>query len=469
MTPCHRRRAVSIIAAAAAPFLVISATSSADIIKLKDGTTLEGDVKRAPDGGWTVVTVDGQTRTVARADVKSIEATTATHPSTGPSAAAAADENLYSLRRSVENIDDAAVAIDKYERFLEANPAAPAAEPARADLATWRDRRDRGLVKVGGEWVTPDARADRQTRAIALASQARQQIKGGHPRDAERTLRQALEVDPRNPSAWYLRGVLAHQADRAPEARKAFEQVNAAIPNHAPTLNNLGVVLFRQRQYGGAMTYYDQAMQASPVDREILDNVAEAIEALDDGQESSTAAQKAIRRFRSQDKELQDRLAKQGLYRWGATWVTQAQLEQLREAERRIQETLDRMAATYDAEQDAIVEIDADIATNERAMRQIEASRYVRDPYAGTRRGAYPAVYYELDRDTDKLRRDRAAHVARQEELRAAAKAARKDVPVPRYTGVQKLIETEGTPIAVPESGPTTAPAVPAAATRGMD
>lgn len=451
----HRRRhdrcasLAAVVLAAAASLGVGVAAAAGDVIRLKDGTVLEGDVKRHPDGGWTVTSPGGHTRHVARKDVKSIEATG------GAATRGAVDENLQSLRRSVENVDDPAVAIEKYERFLAAHPTSEVSGEAQRELATWLDRRDRGLVRVGSDWLTPEQRAERQAEGVAIASEARQLIKGGRLPEAERVIRQALEADPKNPAAWYLRGLLAYRADKMPEARRAFEQVNAAVPSHAPTLNNLAVVLFRQRQYGGAMTYYDQAMQASPNDREILDNVAEALEALDDTAEASTAAQKAARRFRSQDQQLQERMAALGLYRWGATWVNQTQMDRLREAERRIQERLDALAGEFDRAKDAIEEIDEDIESNERSMRQIEATSYVRDRYGGVRRAALPSIYYELQRDTEKLRRDQAALVARQEELRAAAKAAQADVPVPRFSGVQKLIETEGTPIAVPEA-PTT-------------
>src|SRR5690348_6653103 len=86
--------------------LMVAATAGADVLTLKDGTTLAGDVKRT-DTGYEVHTPDGSVRTVPADRVASIAAgkagiaAGATAAGAPPAESVAADR-LASLRRSVE-------------------------------------------------------------------------------------------------------------------------------------------------------------------------------------------------------------------------------------------------------------------------------------------------------------------------------------------------------------------------------
>src|SRR5690348_1308614 len=82
----------------------------ADVVHLKDGTRLEGEIKRADDG-WLVTGEDGKPRFVAGSRVASIEA----KPKTD---AATADERLASLRRAMDNATDLRQIIDRYRAFV---------------------------------------------------------------------------------------------------------------------------------------------------------------------------------------------------------------------------------------------------------------------------------------------------------------------------------------------------------------
>src|SRR3954451_23596528 len=91
---------------------LIASRAAADVLYLKDGTKVEGDVKRS-DAGW-VVYKNGKSTVVFPDQVKSIELT--------PSAEAApkaAAERLASLLRSVETLTDPHEVIARYQRFIE--------------------------------------------------------------------------------------------------------------------------------------------------------------------------------------------------------------------------------------------------------------------------------------------------------------------------------------------------------------
>src|SRR5688500_9424068 len=74
------------------------AISLADVIVLKGGTRVEGELTRTPDG-YDVTAPDGKTTKVSASQVKSVEVTNG-------AAAEEARPRLESLRRSVENMSD---------------------------------------------------------------------------------------------------------------------------------------------------------------------------------------------------------------------------------------------------------------------------------------------------------------------------------------------------------------------------
>src|SRR5690348_5278354 len=116
---------------------ILSSVARADIVTLKDGTRLEGDVKKA-DGGWTVTMKDGKVITVTVEQVKSISLGGSTTGST--TSPAEAMSGLLSLRRSVENVNDVRQIIERFKKFIDMHKDTPSAVEAQKDLATWQDR-----------------------------------------------------------------------------------------------------------------------------------------------------------------------------------------------------------------------------------------------------------------------------------------------------------------------------------------
>jgi tetratricopeptide (TPR) repeat protein len=427
----------------------------ADVLHLTDGTTLEGDVKKARDG-WVVTDATGKVTNVPASKVQSIEI------KGGGAAAAkanpdAAEQKLYSLRRSVENVNDVGEIVNRYKRFVEQNKGTEVARAAEAELAVWVDRQSRGLVKVGGQWVTPDERTALLEQTVAVVSEARQLIKDGRFKEADALLGKAMQVDPTNPSVQYLRGVLKYKLNDMPGARKAFELVAEQIPTHGPTLNNIAVILARQNQEAASLGMFDRAMQAEPNSRVILDNFAEGFNAMTNDQRKVPIVQKALKRFLEQDERLRAEMEPKGLYRWGSTWVNQQQKEANEAAEAKIKTQLDELAAEFDAAQMRIKTIDEDIEQNNRTLRSLDSRRYGRNSSGQIVQAQPTQRMYDIQADNQQLAAERAQHVAKLKQLRAAARDVEKQLPTPRFTGEQKMIETEGTPIRLAD-GTTTRP-----------
>ncbi len=190
--------------------LALAMPAGADVVHLKNGTILEGTVKKSPQG-WTITNSDGKVTTVPADQVQSIALVG------GPSSASNATDLLASLRRAVANISDVKQIVQKYENFIAQNASTPAANEARKDVATWQDRLDRGMVKVGDRWVTPAERDALKEKSIAQIDHIRQLIKTDRIDEAEPLLIKALTADPQNPSLQFLKGlVLYHQRQIVP-------------------------------------------------------------------------------------------------------------------------------------------------------------------------------------------------------------------------------------------------------------
>jgi tetratricopeptide (TPR) repeat protein len=322
-------------------------------------------------------------------------------------------------------------------------------------MAVWQDRLNRGLAKVGTQWVTPQQKTEMASQANTLARQAADLLKQGRNQEAAPLIQQALDADPQNPAALYMRGLSLFAAGQIPLARKSFEAVAAALPDEGSTFNNLGIVLWRQNQQMGAMRFYDMAMAASPVSKTILDNVAEALNALPDDQRRNPLAVRAYKRFVDQDAELQQIMAQSGMHRWGSTWVDQPTLDKLKQAEQEVKDKLDKIAGDVAASKAKIADIDSSIDGNSRAMTQMAANSIARDPKGNLYQAPLPTEYYTMQSDNERLTADRAAQEQKIRSLGEDAKKVQQSMPVPQFTGAQRMIGVEGTPFP-PTTAPTT-------------
>jgi tetratricopeptide (TPR) repeat protein len=320
------------------------------------------------------------------------------------------------------------------------------------------------MIKVGSTWVLPSEKQHLVDQAGESAETARQLMKQGRTKEAEPLLINCIAIDPQNATALYLTGLLRYQQDQMPAAHKAFDGVAAIIPNHAPTLNNLAVVQWRQKQFIAALQNFDAAMLAAPVNKIILDNVAVAFQTLPTDLKTSPVTMKVLRHFNEQDQRLCEAMARQGLHRYGSLWVSDKDMDNIKQQEKQIQDKLDQLASDFDAAKSRADQLNDNIADNQSAIHRIQAQSYATDPRTGTLvQVPYPSAYYDLIRDNDKLTRDRDAAVAKLDTLKKQAQDLQSSRPSIKDQGVQLLIGVEGTPIRIPNVSVGAAATQPAA------
>ena len=101
-------------------------------------------------------------------------------------------------------------------------------------------------------------------------------------------------------------------------------------------------------------------------------------------------------------------------------------------------------------ELDRLRTIDRLINVNEERMETMSRSRGRVDPYGGSYVVPLPREYYEYKRENDRLKIEREGLVPKLDDFKAKAAQVKQDLPVPTFTGKQQIIETDGTPVALP-------------------
>jgi tetratricopeptide (TPR) repeat protein len=446
------------------------ASSRADSLRLKDGTQLEGKLTKSPQG-YRIRLPDGTDKQFTNDQIAAVQIIG--EPTAAPASPALSNgsrgptlTDLASLRRAVQNVSSVDQIIERYEKFITRAVDPQVHADATRDLEIWKQRKAEGLLPVAGEWITPQRRDEMRSESQKLIEQAVDLHLQGNKPDARSLVEHVLAVDPENAAALYLRGLALLEDGQLPGAREVFEKSNSVAPNNIATLNNLAVISWRQRHPMGALNYYDQAMSASYPRQRIVDNIAEALYALPREHRDNALTQKVVKNFNEQETALIIELEKEGLYRWGATWVDAARREELKAAEAKIQEAIDALSKRYDDLEIEVREIDRDIEDNERAMRQMESTRFLRDVDGRMIQLGLPSSYYTLSEDNERLSARRVTLQRDMQDLRRQATQVQRQLPVPKYTGEQQPIGPGGAPGFVGRTPPPPPPASMPAAPR---
>ncbi len=143
-------------------------------------------------------------------------------------------------------------------------------------------------------------------------------------------------------------------------------------------------------------------------------------------------------------------MEQQGLYRWGAAWVPQAQMAELKKAQEKVKEKLDLLAEDYERIGDRIREIENRLDTNDKTLGRILRDGQRVDPNGNVINLRPPSIYYEIRRENDRLKDEKVELITKLEGFEEKALRIQQDVPVPQFTGQQRIIEVEGTPLVVP-------------------
>ncbi|NNM84210.1 MAG: hypothetical protein HKL96_00395 [Phycisphaerales bacterium] len=309
--------AVAIAVAATLLLNVSAARVHGDEISLADGRTIEGTLQRQ-DGKYLITPAHGEPFTVGLNQVSSI--------TLGPSPAspAYAHQVWQAVLANLKRTDDAGHAIAIIKAYQKKFPQSPDSAQAQSSLTEYQHIERQGLVKYAGKWVTPLQRQTLQRQIGRDVAAAEATLRAGDLQSASTKVQSVLKLDASDVGALVVGGVADYRMNHLPQSARLLGKAVKLAPNNAVAWNDLAVVSFEQRQQPQALNYYTKAINLASGNRLLLDNVAAALHFYN--HDRNTFLYKNLRHtFAQADTQMQLRLARQGLYRYGDTWITRSQ------------------------------------------------------------------------------------------------------------------------------------------------
>jgi tetratricopeptide (TPR) repeat protein len=336
--------------------LFLAPVLRADIIELTDGRKFNGTMARTGD----VITIkvdDGKVVTVKPGDIARITLTSVV------SAEEAAAQEWTRVGAQVKAADDLRAVIDLYKGFAEKYPRAKQAGEAQSMLARYESIADKDPVKFRGKWMPRAQVGVVMKRWTEAARPALELYKAGRTRETLEAVKAVLADDDQNPDALTLGGLAAYRSNNLAQAKTYFTNLAAADPTSVLAENNLAVIATGQKQAGEAFVHYGKALQIMPGQRLLLDNIAEALNAYvaGGGDKNSTAYRALAKAYEPAEARMEETMGQEDMVRWGATWVTKVQREQLVAAQERMRDQMGRLESQYTAARNALTNLDAQI------------------------------------------------------------------------------------------------------------
>jgi len=130
---------------------------------------------------------------------------------------------------------------------------------------------------------------------------------------AEKTYRRALALDPDDPTANHLVGLIAYQEGRYKEALGLITRATEVAPSYAEAHHNLGNLYLDSKKHPEALECYDRALALNPDYASALANKGDALRGLGRLDDATVALRRAI---------ALDPFVKEPRYRLAATLIS---------------------------------------------------------------------------------------------------------------------------------------------------
>src|SRR6266480_7068179 len=147
-------------------------------------------------------------------------------------------------------------------------------------------------------------------------------------------------------------------------------------------------------------------MLALPANKEIINNVAEALAALKPDMRKHPAAQRASRLFVEQETQLETTMAQYGWYRWGSMWLDKNQLDELKKNEKEVKDKIDDLQKQFDDQQKKLRDNQDQMAKDQRLMDDLRTNSMVQDSQGRWIQIGMPQAYYDASAEINRLQKE---------------------------------------------------------------
>ncbi len=267
------------------------AIGRADRLILKDGTILEGTIIRQSAGYW-VKTADGSSRTVADAEVASLQRAGPTAATPGAHAPTT-NTSIVVAKARASVVDNPLAGVAIWQQFVDQNPSSPDLDAAKEELARWKSLADSGAERISGKWIGGEELRQIHDRAAALAAESMEALRQNQTLKAIDKLKEAVKVYPNSFINFFVLGDLSLLAENLDEADKYYQAATKIRPDCSEVLNNLAIVRFKRRQFVPAMQTFETAAEAGD-SKPLAQNLISAIVQMPLELQKDTRCKKAI-------------------------------------------------------------------------------------------------------------------------------------------------------------------------------
>ncbi|MDD9926450.1 MAG: tetratricopeptide repeat protein [Rhodospirillaceae bacterium] len=147
---------------------------------------------------------------------------------------------------------------------------------------------------MGGDLSAGPSLRDAQRRLQDALRFAVEHHNAGRLDQAEDIYREILDIEPENPSALHLLGVIAHQVGESEAAWPLIQQATKVAPNYAEAHADLGLVFNALGRVEEAIASYRQAVSVKPGNAAAHNNLGNALFAIGDFDKAIESYESAI-------------------------------------------------------------------------------------------------------------------------------------------------------------------------------
>ena len=235
----------------------------AGTITLKDGTVLEGEIKKL-GSSYTVRTTDGQFKMVAEDQIESVEGVEGAPAADGTSGDPAAGPSFEEVLRKSERLETAVRGSALWQTWIDKNESHPKLSEAEEQLKLWKERVDQKAERINGDWIGGDDLKDLQEKVRELTDRAAYALNDNQATlDVMKDLTEARRLYPKYiPTNFYLGYWNALKGpSKYNEAARYFETVLRQAPNMSEALNNIAIIYSVKGQHEKAILTFHKAVQ----------------------------------------------------------------------------------------------------------------------------------------------------------------------------------------------------------------
>src|SRR5262249_22717256 len=156
------------------------------------------------DGSTKYIDKD-KVATLTKGDSPAAPSTPAAAATTKPAAPGSAG-TFASVKAKAEQVESPALAVQMWQKFIDAKPSASDLTQANAELSKWQKLNDSNAEKINGKWIGGDEKKELVKKVGELVQEGYKAIESNQSLEGMKKLEDAMKLYPNSFEVNYLLG-----------------------------------------------------------------------------------------------------------------------------------------------------------------------------------------------------------------------------------------------------------------------